>query len=118
MACCQSSSVTVTNPPLGADEPPTLWTITSTPLKRSRIFVDDLRRALRCGHVCLDVVGCGFFGGDGPGRNGDGRAALQEPFGDGLAGALGSASHQDAFAGEFALIDRGHESLLFFFSLK
>src|SRR5258708_1045051 len=37
MACCHSSSVTVAKPPLGADDPPTLWTITSMPLKLSNI---------------------------------------------------------------------------------
>src|SRR6516162_4297634 len=78
-------------------------------------FADDLRCALRCGHVRLDIVGRGFFRRGGPGRNGDGRAALQEPFGDRLAGALGSSGYQDAFPGEFTRIDRNHEWLLLFF---
>ena len=55
-------------------------------------LVNDLRRALGCRHVRLDVVSRGLLRRDGPGRNGDGRAALQEPFGDGLAGTLGSAA--------------------------
>src|SRR6266853_5081017 len=59
MACCQSSSVTIAKPPLGADEPPTLWTMISIPacgdddgsVSLQKAIGDSLARAPRApGH--------------------------------------------------------------------
>ena len=79
------------------------------PFKLAQHFTYNGRGAFGRGNVSLDEMSGGMFRGRRPGGNDDGRAALQKPIGYGLAGALGAAGHQDAFAGEFLRITRGNE---------
>ena len=63
-----------------------------------------MRRALDSRDIRLNEMSCGFFGGRGLRRYGDGRASSQKPVRGGCAGAFCAAGNQDTFALEFTIV--------------
>src|SRR5258707_1693976 len=92
--CCQISSVTVINPPLGADDPPTFLNDNINTVKAIQNLVDNLGRSFGSGNVRLNEMSGSRFARRRSRRNNDRCTSPYETVGNRLAGALGAAGHQ------------------------